>query len=155
MAPTWMETAILRAKSNKRIGMPVAIALFATVLAVWYGHTYWLILADEGAAKALSVVPESEPKLGKIIVGARERYFARYSFRDESGRLHSARQPISRSRFEALSQGDAWLTVYYSRARPEVSAIDLQAVQQLAVILAVIAALVWMWVIVRLARATR
>ncbi|MBI1649998.1 DUF3592 domain-containing protein [Hyphomicrobium sulfonivorans] len=135
--------------------MPVAIALFASMLAVWYGHTYWLIVADEGSAKALSVTPESEPKLGRIIVGDRERYFARYSFRDGDGRLYTARQAISHSRFEALSQGDAWLTVYYSRARPEVSAIDLQAVQQLAVILAAIAALAWIWVIVRLARATR
>ena len=132
--------------------MLVAIALLATGLAAWYGHTYWLIASDGATARALSVRPEVERKLGKVVLGDPNRYFASYRFVDESGREHAARQTISRDLYEAISQGAAPLTVHYSRARPDVNVLDLDAVRWVSIILAALAGVVWIAALLRVVR---
>lgn len=132
--------------------MLVAIALLLTLLAAWYGHQYLLIAADGQMTTALDVKPEREPKLGKNVVGDPDRYFARYRYIDASGREHAARQSISRDLYEALSQGGIALKVRYSRSRPDVSVLDLDAVRWVSIILAGLAALSWLAAIVRLVR---
>jgi hypothetical protein len=130
----------------------VAIALLATALSAWYGHTYWQIAADTGTATALSVRPDAEPKLGKTVIGDPYRYFASYRFIDADGREHASRQSISRDLYEALSQGDIPLRVYYSRSHPDVNVIDLDADRWLSLILTVCAASAWLVALRRLAR---
>ncbi len=132
--------------------MLAAIALLLTLLAGWYGHTYWQVAADGETAAAFSVRPESEPKLDKMIVGDPNRYFATYRYMDASGREHTSRQSISRDLYEALSQGDIPLTVHYSRSHPEVNVLDLDAVRWTSIILAGLAAVVWLAALLRLAR---
>jgi hypothetical protein len=104
-------------RRKRRAAVLVAVALLATAVAVWYGHTYWQIAVDGATASAMSVKPEAEPKLGKNVIGDPYRYFASYRFVDAFGREHASRQSISRDQYEALSQGDVWLRVHYSRAR--------------------------------------
>ncbi|CAN1722397.1 DUF3592 domain-containing protein [Hyphomicrobium sp. 1Nfss2.1] len=133
--------------------MLVAIALLATALAAWYGHTYWLIARDGATAQALAVRPESERKLGKVVLGDPNRYFASYRFFDEGGREHAGRQTISRDLYEGLSQtGDVTLTVHYSRSRPDVNVIDLDAVRWVSIILAALAGVVWIAALLRVVR---
>lgn len=132
--------------------MLVAIALLATGLAAWYGHTYWLIASDGATAQAQSVRPASERKIGKMVLGDPNRYFASYRFVDESGREHASRQTISRDLYEALSQGDVPLIVHYSRARPDVNVVDLDAVRWVSIILAALAGVVWIAALLRLVR---
>lgn len=132
--------------------MLMAIALVATALAAWYGHTYWLIVSDGGSAKALSVRPESERKLGKVVLGDPNRYFASYRFIDEGGREHAGRQTINRDLYEALSQGAVPLTVRYSRSRPDVNVVDLDAVRWVSIILAALASVAWIAALLRVVR---
>lgn len=132
--------------------MLAAIALLATLVAAWYGHTYWLVAADGQTTAALSVRPESEPKLGKTVIGDPNRYFASYRYMDESGREHAARQSIGRDLYEALSQGDLPLKVRYSRAHPDVNVLDLDSVRWVSIILAGLAAGMWIVALLRLAR---
>lgn len=132
--------------------MLVVIALCATALAGWYGHHYWRIAADEQVTAALAVKPEAEAKLGKSIVGDPYRYFASYRYIDVAGREHAGRQSISRDLYEALSQGDIPLKVHYSRAAPEVSVLDLQTTRWVSLLLAGLAALMWVTAILRIVR---
>lgn len=132
--------------------MLVVIALCATALAGWYGQRYWRIAADEQVTEALAVNPEAEAKLGKSIVGDPYRYFASYRYIDAGGREHAGRQSISRDLYEALSQGDVPLKVHYSRASPDVSVLDLQTTRWVSLLLAGLAALMWVTAILRLLR---
>lgn len=129
-----------------------AIAVLATLLAGWYGRTYWLIAADGASTAALSVKPEAEPKLGKTVIGDPYRYFASYRFIDANGREHASRQAISRDLYEALSPGDIPLRVHYSRSRPDVHVLDLEAVRWASLILAALAGFMWLIALRRLFR---
>lgn len=132
--------------------MLAAIALLLTLLAAWYGQTYWQIVAGGAATPALSVKAEREPTLGKSVIGDPHRYFASYRYIDGSGREHAARQTISRDLYEALSQGDIPLTVHYSRSRPDVNVLDLDAVRWASIILAGLATVAWIAALLRLVR---
>jgi len=132
--------------------MLLAIALLATALAAWYGHTYWLIASDGATTQALSVRPESERKLGKVVLGDPNRYFAGYRFVDASGHEHAARQTISRDIYEAISERAIPLTVHYSRSRPDVNVVDFDAVRGVSIILAALASVAWIAALLRVVR---
>lgn len=128
----------------------VVIAVLATLLAIWYGRTYWLIVADGATAPAVGVTVDRQQVLGKTVIGDPNRYFASYRFVDEGGREHSSRQTVSRDLYEALSQGDIPLQVHYSRAHPDVNVLDLEAARWASLILAALAALAWIAALLRL-----
>lgn len=133
--------------------MLVAIALLITLLAVWYGQQYWRIATDGAATAALSVKPERDPALGKTVLGDPHRYFASYRYVDADGREHAARQIISRDLYESLMQRpDRPLTVHYSRSRPDVNVLDIQAARSVPIILAALAGAIWIAPLVRLIR---
>ncbi len=142
----------MQGRPRKNAGTLVAIAVLATLLAGWYGRTYWLIAADGTSTAALSVKPEAELKLGKTVIGDPFRYFASYRFIDESGNEHDSRQAIGRDLYAALSRGDIPLRVHYSRAQPDVNVIDVDAVRWASLILAALAALTWAVALRRLFR---
>lgn len=129
--------------------MLVAIASVFTALALWYGQLYWRIALDEATTPALSVRSESEVKLGKVVLGDPKRYFASYRYVDANGDEHASRQAISRDLYEALSRGDVPPNVHYSRSHPELNVLDLDSVRWASIILAVVAAVVWIAALVR------
>lgn len=130
--------------------MLAVIALFFTALALWYGQQYWRIAIDEATATALSVRAESEAKLGKVVLGDPNRYFASYRYVDASGGEHASRQAISRDLYEALSQGDVPLKVHYSRSHPDLNALDLDGVRWVSIIVAALAAIAWIAALLRI-----
>ena len=129
--------------------MLAAIALLFTALALWYGQQYWRIAFDEATAPVVSLRVESEPKLGKIVLGDPRRYVANYRFVDANGGEHAVRQSISRDMYEKLSAGVTPPQVHYSRSNPDLSVLDLEAVRWASIILAVVAAVVWIAALVR------
>lgn len=133
--------------------MLVAIALLATLLAAWYGHRYWQLAADGAVAPAHSVKVEREPVLGKIAFGDPHRYLASYEYVDDDGRVHAARQTISREVYDKLARGsDGSLTVHYSRSSPDVNVIDMQAARIVPLTLGALAAVTWIAALFRLVR---
>lgn len=125
--------------------MLAAIALLFTALALWYGQQYWRIAFDEKTAPVVSLRVESEPKLGKIVLGDPRRYVANYRFVDANGGEHAVRQSISRDMYEKLSAGVTPPQVHYSRSNPDLSVLDLDSVRWVAGILAAFAAMCWVF----------
>jgi hypothetical protein len=143
----------MQRRRRKKGLMLAAIAIFVTLLAGWYGQHYWRIVTDEATAPAHSVNAERETAVGKTAVGDPHRYFASYQFVDAGGRAHAARQAISRELYDKLVQHrDAPLTVHYSRSRPDVNVLDMDAARTVPIILAALAAALWLAVVVRLVR---
>lgn len=133
--------------------MLVAMAVLATLLAAWYGQRYWQIAAGGATAPAAGVTVERQPVVGKNAFGDPYRYYASYRFTDAEGRVHSARQAIGRDLYDKLSGGNGTqLVVHYSRARPDVNVLDMDAARIVPLILAGLAAFLW---IVALARVLR
>jgi hypothetical protein len=143
----------MQRRRRKKGLMLAAIAIFITLLAAWYGQQYWRIVADGATAPAHSVSAEREAAVGKTVVGDPHRYFASYQFVDADGRTHTQRQSISRDLYDKLAQlNDVPLTVHYSRSRPDVSVVDMDAARTVPTILAALAAALWLAVVVRLVR---
>lgn len=129
------------------------IALLATLLAAWYGHRYWQLIADGATAPTRSLKVEHEPALGKTVVGDPHRYYASFEYVDGGGRVHAARQAISRDLYERLARsGETVLTVHYSRSDPGVSVLDIEAARIVPLILATLAVVTWIAALLRLAR---
>lgn len=133
--------------------MIVGIAIVTSLLAAYYGQQYWQLATDGVTAPALSVKVEQQHALGKVVVGDPYRYYADYTFADADGKVHGARRTISRDLYKRLSgPGSAALTVHYSRARPDVSTLDMRGTRWLPLLLAVIAGVAWIAAAVRLLR---
>ncbi len=133
--------------------MLIAVALLATSLAAWYGQRYWQLAADATTAPADTIKVERLQAPGKTVVGDPFRYYASFAFNDADGRRHTARQSISRSLYNELAQGSAApVIVHYSRSRPGVNVLDLDALRTVSIVLAIIAAAAWIAALLRLVR---
>lgn len=133
--------------------MLVAMAVLATLFAMYYGQRYWQIVADGATAPAVDVKVERQPVVGKNAFGDPWRYYADFRFSDSQGRAHSARQAIGRDLYQALADGGGKpLTVHYSRGRPQVNVLDMQSARYVPLILAGLSAFLWVVALARLVR---
>lgn len=134
--------------------MIIAFAVLATLLAAYYGRSYWQLKSGGATATAISLeLDRRRPGISKDLSASPYRYQAAYTFADESGAVHAGRQTIDRSRYEAL-QGSApdTVTIYYSRTDPAVSSLDPGATRLTAVALGLLALFGWGLVIARALR---
>ncbi|MFA5898657.1 MAG: hypothetical protein WC829_06040 [Hyphomicrobium sp.] len=133
--------------------MIVVTAIATTLLAAYYGHQYWQITAEGISTPALSIKVERQQALGKIVLGDPYRYYADYTFEDSAGKVHSARRTIGRGLYEKLNRPDKGVVaVHYSRARPDVNALDMSSARWLPILLSALAAVIWVAALMRLLR---
>lgn len=143
------ERGLLQRKAGRRRKVIVAAAAASSLLAAYFLGQYALLRLDGVQTRALSMRPERQAIFGKT-AGPAYWYYLNYAFADGQGRRREGRQTIDRDRYAALAGGKfvPAIDVYYSRALPFVSALDLRQLRTVGSVLALLAALGWAAIVV-------
>jgi hypothetical protein len=135
---------LTRNRGKKRFVL-VALASVATLVAAYYGVQVVLLGADGATTRAVAISVQRQAQIGKQITGDPYRYFASYAFIDATGIRRDGRQSVARSFYEAMA-GQRFapaVEVRYSRALPQVNAIDVRALRTAFLLIALLAAGLW------------
>jgi hypothetical protein len=135
---------LARNRSKRRLVL-TALAGVATLVAAYYGVQVALLGAHGVTTRAVAISVQRQAQLGKQITGDPYRYFASYAFIDATGTRREGRQSIARSFYEAMA-GQRFapaVEVRYSRALPQVNAIDVRALRTAFLLVALLAAGLW------------
>jgi hypothetical protein len=123
----------------------IALNVLVTLVAGYYGWRHWQLMSDGVTTNALTVETDRQSLTGKNLANIPYRYYAAYTFADETGHISSGRQTIDRATYEALAHRaeGAPVVVYYSRSRPYVNELDPRSSRSASIVLALIALVGW------------
>lgn len=132
----------MRKKAGKVV---LVLTIMATIVAAYYAWRHWQLSRDLTSTLAIALDVDRRTITGKNLTGLPYRYFASYSFKDESGNLRGGRQTIDRSHYDALADraADAPVKVYFSRSNPSVNTLTPNTSRNTAIVLGLIALLGW------------